>query len=614
MFPRIAVSLVIAAAALATAWLGFFFFRDNFSSTYPFKVVAAEAFRSGEIPYWTGLYNGGQPLAANPGTLSFYPTNVLYLFFPAHVAFNLHYLIHLAAAGVAMRALCLARGTSREAALFAGVVYALSGVVISSTALYNHIVNVAMIPIALLGVERRSAPLLGTPIGLMALAAEPVTLLGTAITLAIAAWRRLSIRTIAAGGCLSFLVASPVLIAFTEISGDLARTLGMAPQNVLATALSPLRIAEIFVWPLSGFLNDPGGGEARMRMFSTIFVGLIGIPALFRRSRYVAIVLVMLFLAAQNPIVTAAVVRFEWLRFGRYPEKFVIPLTAALVVLIGEYFHRTRFRKAWLIVTLVPLVWSAYRALPIDWVSHYRIPDGVTPGRVFHRPDPRDGVRPARVEYRERARNLEPFFGMAAGVGYLMMTPPDSMTSRLTQVVNARFHSGPDERKLRYLQIAGARVPGALPMAMIVPRTIRARSLREAVQLVESPQLDPRAVAVAPFAIVSAPARITRYVEDGQTFVIDVEAEGRALLLINQTFYGAWDATMNGEPLPTMSLYVDRLGIVVPGSGRVELRFGHRRIAIAVAAALSLLLVVATFAIEIRERRAGKIERADDHD
>lgn len=614
MFVRSAVIAVAAALMLATSWLGFFFFRDNLATTFPLRAVAAESLRGGEIPYWNGLFNGGQPLAGNPSNMTFYPSNLLYLALPVHVAFNLHFLLHITIALLVMRALCRARGTSAFAANFAACVYALSGVVISATCLYNHIVNIAMVPLALLAVERRSPQLLGLAFGLMALAAEPVTMLGTVLIVAIASFRRVPLKSLVIAGCLAVLIASPLLIAFYEISGDAERTAGLAPENVLATALSPLRIAEIFVWPFSGFLNDAGGGAARQRMFSTIFVGLIALPALFRRSRYVAMVLLMLFLAAENPIVTAAVTRFEWLRIGRYPEKFVIPMTAALVVLIGEYLHRTRLRRAWLAITLVPLLWTAWRALPIDWYEPYRPPSTATPGRVFRRPDPRSGDLPARVEHRRRARALEPLTGMPAGIGYLMMPSPDAMDSRLTQVVTSRFHTVPEPLKQRYLQMQAARVPGALPMAMAVPRTMPAASLREAVQLVESPGFDPHTAAVAPVAFTSAPARVTRYVEDGQTILVDVEARGPALVMINQTFYAAWVATMNGEPLPTVSLNIDRLGVVVPGSGRIVLRFSRYRVAVAAAAALSLLLVIATLAVEIRQRRTGQVEGAGDDD
>src|SRR5262245_14389528 len=92
---RLAVQIIVSAICILLTAFGFFFHRDNFSTHYPIKFVSAEAFRGGEIPYWNPFDGGGQPLAGNPNTLTFYPDNFLYLLLPAHVAFNLHFLVHL---------------------------------------------------------------------------------------------------------------------------------------------------------------------------------------------------------------------------------------------------------------------------------------------------------------------------------------------------------------------------------------------------------------------------------------------------------------------------------------------------------------------------------------
>ncbi|MGZ5477931.1 MAG: hypothetical protein ACXWH1_15725, partial [Thermoanaerobaculia bacterium] len=125
--------MIIAAAAVIAAVLastfGFFFYRDNVSTHYPIKVLSATSLRSFEIPYWNFADAGGQPLAGNPNTLTFYPDNLLYLLLPAHIAFNLHFLLHLAMAFFAVRAL-----TRSD---FAAAMYVVSGMAISATAFYN---------------------------------------------------------------------------------------------------------------------------------------------------------------------------------------------------------------------------------------------------------------------------------------------------------------------------------------------------------------------------------------------------------------------------------------------------------------------------------------------
>src|SRR5712692_9289611 len=183
---RVVLSVLVAVAAAGIAVFGFFYFRDNFGTHYPIKVISARIFRAGQIPWWNFYDGGGQPLAGNPNTLTFYPDNILYLFLPSHVAFNLHFLLHLALAWFAMRALALQVGASRAAAHFAATMYASSGLAISATVFYNLICAVALIPFALWAVERCRNPLvLGLALGLIGLVGEPVVVLSTAISAAI---------------------------------------------------------------------------------------------------------------------------------------------------------------------------------------------------------------------------------------------------------------------------------------------------------------------------------------------------------------------------------------------------------------------------------------------
>src|SRR6266568_2977983 len=185
---RAAIGALAAAAAALIAVFGFFYFRDNFFTHYPVKVISARIFRAGLIPWWNFYDGGGQPLAGNPNTLSFYPDNFLYLILPAHVAFNLHFLIHLLFAWFAMRALCRQTGASDAASTFAATMYAMSGLAISATVFYNLITAIALIPFALWAIERlvndSGPPRSGQPwaavlhagaaFGLIGLAGEPV--------------------------------------------------------------------------------------------------------------------------------------------------------------------------------------------------------------------------------------------------------------------------------------------------------------------------------------------------------------------------------------------------------------------------------------------------------
>jgi hypothetical protein len=395
----------------------------------------------------------------------------------------------------------------------------------------------------------------------------------------------------------------------------------MSTKAMLSTSLSWRHIAEIFFWPMHGFLNDAGG--LRTRLFSTIFLGIIALPALLARSRYTAIVLVSIFLALgeNNPLVVLGTDLLPApLRLFRFPEKLALPITAALVVLVARFLARSRRAPLWIAVTILPLLWTTWRALPVDWFELYRLEPG-PPIRVLYWPTVRVGSEAARVEYRKRVEQRPWMFGAVANLRYGIGRSPDLMHALISRAVFERFMSSNNEMKARYLRLRGCNVPGGLPMAMIVPSIVTARGLTEAVREVESPRFDERRMAVAPANLAGfRPARavVTRYAEDGQTIRIGVRAAGPTLLMVNQTFFEAWVARAGSRELMTLPLNVDRLGVIVPaGQHEVELTFGRRRVAVIAAWIVSLLLLVASALrgfVQKRDGRAGEVERAPDED
>ena len=583
--------------------LGFFFYRDNFSTHYPIKVLSALSFRAGQIPYWNFADAGGQPLAGNPNTLTFYPDNILYLFLPPYVAFNLHFLIHLAAAFFIVRA--LTRST------FAATLYAMSGIAISASAFYNLIVAVAMIPLAFLGASRRSPLLLGLAFGLLALAGEPVMILGAAVSVGIIAMDRIPIRSWLLAVLISFVVASPQLIAYAEIAREVERSVGMSARTVLNASLHPIRIVELFVGPVIGVLNDPGG-QLRARLFSTIFLGFIAAPALFRRSRYGVVAGVMLFFALGrfNPIVAALVDAMPSIRIVRFPEKFALPMIVAIVVLIADYFRETRWKRIWVAVTFAPLLATAIRAVPIDWFSPYSR-TMQRPARAYITTTLHAAAMPARIEYRLRALAPEPLFGATEGVWYAINPSPEGMHALRSRLVLERFNAANPIVRAQYLRIMGCNVAGALPWAFFPSRAIVARDLYAEASNTE--RLGDLATVVAPADVPVSPGRVLHYAQDGQRTFIDVETAQPSLLFVNQTYFQAWDVRANGRALSTLPLDIDRLGVIVPaGTSRIELRFGGHHAAVAIAWILSSAALLGFALIEFRNRRAGKIERAGD--
>ena len=240
---RLAVGILLSAFCILIAVFGFFFHRDNFSTHYPIKAVSASAFRAGEIPFWNPFDGGGQPLAGNPNTLTFYPDNVLYLVLPPHVAFNLHFLIHLVLGWMAMRAL------TRSS--FAAWMWVLSGMAVSAMSFYSLITAIALVPFAFLATERRSATQIGLAFGLMALAGEPVTIVATAIACAIIAGWPLAVGRWLIGVAIAGGIALPQILAYADIARETERGgHGYSAATVLAASLEPKRLLELLIGPL----------------------------------------------------------------------------------------------------------------------------------------------------------------------------------------------------------------------------------------------------------------------------------------------------------------------------------------------------------------------------
>jgi hypothetical protein len=365
---------------------------------------------------------------------------------------------------------------------------------------------------------------------------------------------------------------------------------------VLNASLPPLRLTELFIGPLIYHRRF-----AEPFLFLSIFIGVIAIAALFRRSRYTAIAWTMLFLALGefNPIVKWLVEALPAIRIVRFPEKFAIPMTVAIVVLAAPLLTK----RVWQWITLVPLAIVALLTIPLDWFAPYRVP-AVQPARAYS--VPMDGIPPShRDEYRKRAARREALFGATAGRHFAVDRSPDGMFSLMSRIAWERYMTTNNKR---WLRIAGV---NGLPRAFIVPRTIAVRSVPEAVNTIEATSFDERTTAVAPINFTSSPdARVTSFVEKPQSLEIGVTSSQPALLFVNETYFRAWDA----GGLPTLPLDLDRLGVIVPaGETHVTLRFGRHRTAVAIAWLFSTLLVTAAL-FELLYRGSREVERAGDDD
>ncbi|HEY3203318.1 MAG TPA: hypothetical protein VGL03_06620 [Thermoanaerobaculia bacterium] len=263
-------------------------FRDAQVTHWPWRRVAVDSLRSGEVPFINATASGGEPLLANPNAVLLYPSLLLETVLQPATAFNLHYLLHILWAFFGARRLARMLRLAEGPAFLAGVVFAFSGMMLSyGSAFMNSVAAAAWLPwcaAAALGVSRarnirdilRAAAATGIALGLQLLAGEPalslLTLLfsgGLAIADVLAAPRAERQGSIfafflggAAAGLLALAIAAPLLLPLRAVFPLTYRGQHLYSERGFgAAAFLPWRALE---WLLPRLGGDPGvlGGGA----------------------------------------------------------------------------------------------------------------------------------------------------------------------------------------------------------------------------------------------------------------------------------------------------------------------------------------------------------------
>ncbi|MDH3254569.1 MAG: hypothetical protein OEM62_06220, partial [Acidobacteriota bacterium] len=237
------------------------FFRDVLNTHLEMKWFQAEAMRDGYLPLVDPYRAGGQTHLGNPNTVALHPDNLLYLVADPIWAMNAHFWLHLMLAPFAFFWLGRAWGLRREAAWTGGVVFAVSGYILSCFNLYNLIAPAVWAPalaacFLTLAVSRTVAMWLATSAGVWALlivAGDPITavfalVLATSAVLARdgIAWRTWG-RLAAAVG-LGTMLAAPMVLEFLRLlSLSYRGHFGYSSLAATAGSWHPARVLDWFL-------------------------------------------------------------------------------------------------------------------------------------------------------------------------------------------------------------------------------------------------------------------------------------------------------------------------------------------------------------------------------
>lgn len=242
---------------------------DLYLYFYPYREMAARAFRAGEVPLWNPHLFLGVPFLGNLQASFFYPLNVLLYGLPAASQLTWGIWLHLALAGALTYAyLRRSLGTSPEASALGGVLFALGGTLGALAEHPNQLAASTWLPAVLLLLDLGWPwlPVLAAALGMVLLAGH-----GQAAYLVLAAsaayallgpparWRERSAGTVrpsvsrlallAAGAAGGAALAAVQLLPALELAAHSQRAGGLPYWEAVSFSLSPRLLLQALLPP-----------------------------------------------------------------------------------------------------------------------------------------------------------------------------------------------------------------------------------------------------------------------------------------------------------------------------------------------------------------------------
>jgi hypothetical protein len=264
-------------------------------------------------------------------------------------------------------------------------------------------------------------------------------------------------------------------------------------------------------------------------------------------------------------------------------------------------------------------------------------------GSGGERPDlPQRFVALARAQIEE----LVPETGAPFGVRYLFDPDPDGSYGYYNRLAAEAAAASTPEQRSRMLRVYGARwylhdqrepaplfepvtgiavagrrlnlseLPDALSELRWAGREYRRRSLSGALELVRSEGFQPDVEVVLPGPAgrepaAAVPGSVTVETVEADRASARVEAGGAGHVVFSRTFFPAWKAKLDGQPVPVLVANARDLAVAVPaGSHRVEFQYDRDPFYLGVFLQAIALLLVAAASLPARLRtRSPRMKR-----
>jgi len=348
----------------------------------PWRDLAFDLLRSGDIPLWNPYSGMGAPLLANYQSAILYPPHWLYFLVPAGWAGAVQVLIHLLFAAWGMFALGRCLRMSSPARVVSAAAFSMSGYLIARASFLSIIVTAAWLPWIIVcaehlvaswagegGKKRRVAVLLlGGALGMQWLAGHAQTAWYSALLLTswlvLRIWRLptwVARRHVLTGALcsafLAFLLAAAQLFPTLEYMLQSARSTGVDEALARTYSLWPWRLAGLFAPDLFG--NPARGGYWGYANYyeDALYVGVLPLLLALQTMRIgwlhedesrseirflslISMVSILLALGWNTPVFPFLYRHVVTFNLFQAPTRWTLLLVFSLAVLAGYGFDR----------------------------------------------------------------------------------------------------------------------------------------------------------------------------------------------------------------------------------------------------------------------------------
>ena len=384
-------------------FISFLFFADLWGNRYllserdlgpyfiPPRFFWVESIKNGHFPFWNPYQFSGHPFFANPQHAILYPLNTLFFLFPFDVAFNAVIILHFFLGGLFTYLLLKDLKTNTTAALISGLIFMLSGYLLSVHSLLNTLLSVIWTPLIMIYFRRAiSSPgwkneiLTSIFIAISFLGGGLEVVYGNFFILLFMViffstheenqrqwqWKKIWLggRSLLFISFLFSLLSAVQLLPFLELYHHSIRGSGISYQEATTWSFAPKEIFLFFLPDAYGYFLDMKKYWINQCWFKTLYTG--GLPFILsliffltpsssgegnrgdgfgqERKFYLSLIIFSLFLSLgkYNPLYLYVFKYVPFFNGLRYPVKFLYIFILILSIAAGLGFQRlTEFSK-----------------------------------------------------------------------------------------------------------------------------------------------------------------------------------------------------------------------------------------------------------------------------